>query len=463
MTDALVGATLAGKYRVKRAIGAGGMGAVYEGEHIEIGKRVAIKVMGSRFAAHPEMAERFRREARAASAVESDHIVQVFDVGQDADAGLYMVMEYLVGEDLQHRLESLGGPLPVADALDVGLQAARALAKAHAAGVVHRDLKPANLFLTTREDGTTHLKILDFGISKLMRDEPKTEEGPKGLTREGSVIGTPQYMSPEQAKGIAVDHATDIWSLGAVLYEALAGVGAYQEKESYELTIIQIVTTSAAPLSEIAPWVPAEVADVVHNALQHAKGMRLPDMGTFASQLKEAARITKDRVVVRPDPSRPSLSRSEVHSDTARLPTGAGLVVSRATSEPEGTATGAAPKAPSRFKWAMAAGGAALVAIAMAVIAMGARKTPVGPEAAAASPPPPTETPTAQAAPAVPSLTPLSLAPAETATATAPPPSASAKPATGHAVNARPPAKAAPSAAVKANGQYGGAGVSTTY
>src|SRR5689334_409997 len=146
------GIMIAGKYVVKRLLGQGGMGAVYEGEHVEIGKRVAIKVIDTRHAAHDELAARFRREARAASAVESDNIVQVFDVGHDPSAGLYMVMEFLTGEDLAQRLER-SGPLSVEEALALGTQAARALAKAHAAGVVHRDLKPANLFLVAREEG----------------------------------------------------------------------------------------------------------------------------------------------------------------------------------------------------------------------------------------------------------------------------------------------------------------------
>jgi serine/threonine-protein kinase len=228
-TRALVGTTIAGKYRLRSVLGVGGMGAVYEGEHLEIGKRVAIKVIDGRHAAYDEMAARFRREARAASAVESEHIVQVFDVGQDPAAGLYMVMELLSGEDLARRMERAGGSLPLEDVITIGVQAARALAKAHAAGVVHRDLKPANLFLVAREDGSLHVKILDFGISKLLRDEPESApQAAKALTREGAVIGTPQYMSPEQAQGLPVDSRTDVWSLAALLYEAIAGVPAYE-------------------------------------------------------------------------------------------------------------------------------------------------------------------------------------------------------------------------------------------
>ncbi len=289
--DAAIGATLAGKYSIRRLLGAGGMGAVYEGEHVEIGKRVAIKVIEPGRARSPEIAARFKREARAASKVESDHIVQVFDVGQDDAFGLYMVMEFLSGEDLSARLRR-ERRLEVPVAVAIALQASRALAKAHAAGVIHRDLKPANLFLTAREDGSIHAKILDFGISKLTSDEGGGQSitGQHGgaLTRQGVVIGTPQYMSPEQAQGLPLDHRTDIWSLGAVTYEALAGQSAYKELSTYEQTIIQIVMSLPRPLAEIAPWVPPELAAIVHDALTHDVTRRIQDCATFARRLADA-------------------------------------------------------------------------------------------------------------------------------------------------------------------------------
>ncbi len=289
----IVGTTLAGKYLVKRRLGAGGMGAVYEGEHVAIGKRVAIKVIHPMFAAAPEVAERFRREARAASLVESDGIVQVFDVGDDQAVGLYMVMELLQGEDLAQRLVR-EQRLPVPVALDVALQAARALAKAHAAGVVHRDLKPANLFLSRREDGTLQVKILDFGISKLTRDRgagsgDETARTSPQLTRVGGVIGTPQYMSPEQAQGLAVDARTDVWSLGSLLFEALAGRSVFEEKATYEQTIIQIVTRRPDALDAVAPWGPAAVARLVGEALTPELDSRLKDCAAFADRLARLA------------------------------------------------------------------------------------------------------------------------------------------------------------------------------
>ena len=325
---------IAGKYRIKRRIGAGGMGAVYEGEHVEIGKRVAIKVIEHQHAQSTELAARFRREARAASAVESEHIVQVFDVGQDERVGLYMVMELLAGEDLASRLEKAGGRIPVDEAVTLIAQAGRALGKAHAAGVVHRDLKPANLFLTTREDGSASVKILDFGISKLLRAE--TSDGPSGggktslLTREGAVMGTPMYMSPEQAQGLPVDARSDVWSLASVLYEAIAGRTAYEPRDTYEQMIVQIVTKRPRPLAEIAPWVPGAIAQVIEAALAHDVDARTGDAALFAKSLVAAARVPADSASAADAMGPPSSSQIVAEPTTRGAsppPTGTGVVV----------------------------------------------------------------------------------------------------------------------------------------
>jgi serine/threonine protein kinase len=189
----IVGTTVAGKYRIRRVVGSGSMGIVCEAEHLEIGKRLAIKVIDTSLAGMSDIAMRFRQEARAASLVESQHIVQVFDVGTDDKLGLYLVMEYLTGEDLAAAL-ARDKRFDVDDAVRIAVQVARGLAKAHEAGVVHRDLKPANIFLTEREDDDPLVKILDFGISKVI-DASRAESKLK-LTRAGTVVGTPQYMSP---------------------------------------------------------------------------------------------------------------------------------------------------------------------------------------------------------------------------------------------------------------------------
>ena len=286
MAETPIGATLAGKFLVKRLIGKGGMGAVYEGTHVEIGKRVAIKLIEPEHARSQDIASRFRQEARAASRVESDHIVQVFDVGQDPTFGLYMVMEYLTGEDVSTRLDK-DGHIEVKVAVDIAYQAARGLAKAHAAGVIHRDLKPANIFLTTRDDGLLTVKLVDFGISKVIAAEHEAHDPKRPITRFGSAVGTPQYMSPEQAQGQAIDQRTDVWALGACLYEMLSGKQAYQQLDTYEQTIFAIVLKRPPPLEEIAPWVPAPLVGLVAKALEHDMDLRIPDCGTFAKMLYE--------------------------------------------------------------------------------------------------------------------------------------------------------------------------------
>jgi serine/threonine protein kinase len=281
----IAGATIAGKYKIRRVVGAGSMGIVCEAEHLEIGKRLAIKIIDASLAGMKDIAMRFRQEARAASLVESHHIVQVFDAGADEDLGLYLVMEYLTGEDLAARLVREKRLAPDVS-VGIALQAARGLAKAHTAGVVHRDLKPANVFLVEREDDEPLVKILDFGISKVI--DASRVESKLRLTRAGTVVGTPQYMSPEQARGFSVDARTDVWALGLVLYEMLAGRPAYPELPTYEAFIIHLVSNPPDSLGTVAPWVPTPLARVVHQAIEHDLDARIPSCVELAKRLLEA-------------------------------------------------------------------------------------------------------------------------------------------------------------------------------
>ena len=383
MDQDLVGKTIAGNYLVKRLLGAGGMGAVFEGENIEIGKRVAIKVINASHAGSPEVAERFRREARAASKAESDNIVAVFDVGTDPVIGLYMVMEYLAGEDLAVRLQR-DRRIDVPLAVNIGVQAARALAKAHAAGVIHRDLKPANLFLTHRDDGALTVKILDFGISKLTSETrvAPASDAPRALTRAGAVVGTAQYMSPEQAQGLPIDLRTDVWSLGAVLYEILAGQPAYEEMPTYEQTIIQIVTRRPVALREVAPWVPPDLAAVVHAALTPEIDARLADCGVLARRLAAAGAGLDDghRRWNRPRPRRPSLLRPERTEGPRRAEGGQGANALLGAPPVATVARGAPPNTRAMtndgvtVRSSLRAGPArgAIAAVAVGVIVLGA-------------------------------------------------------------------------------------------
>ena len=216
--DALVGSVVAGKYRIDRVLGRGGMGAVFSATNTTIGKRVALKFLTREAARDKSATQRFQREAEAAGVIESEHIVHVFDSGTTEEGLPFLVMELLSGEDLRSRLQR-DGMLPVGEAVDITTQVLRGLVRAHAAGIIHRDLKPDNIFLCPRDDGSTLAKIVDFGISKLSHGRSA-----KTLTRRGTVLGTAYYMAPEQAQAAeGVDHRADLYGAGTILFEMLAG------------------------------------------------------------------------------------------------------------------------------------------------------------------------------------------------------------------------------------------------
>jgi serine/threonine-protein kinase len=265
----LLGTTLDGKYRIDRLLGAGAMGSVYEAQHASTGRRVAIKVISSGdLAANEKLVARFQREARAAGAIDTQHITQVLDAGVDRDSSLpFLVMEYLAGADLSALLKRLGKLAPDL-ALRIVAQACLGLQKAHDAGVVHRDIKPANLFLAERDAGEIVVKLLDFGIAKLTMEQAEDAES-AALTRTGSMLGSPLYMSPEQARGNTknIDSRADIWSLGVVLYQSLTGRTPWHEITALGELILAICQDPPRPVQELAPWVSDDVAAVVHKAL----------------------------------------------------------------------------------------------------------------------------------------------------------------------------------------------------
>ena len=227
----IVGTVIGERYQVSRVIGEGGMGRVYEGEHIEIGKRVAIKLLHPGYSRAPELVERFRREARSASRIGHPNIIDVTDSGTTELGQVFFVMELLEGHDLAHDLES-HVRLPVERAIPIAIQLTRALEAAHAAGIVHRDLKPENIFLVNRVGQTDFVKVLDFGIARSV-DIQGIKEG--RLTDPGMAMGTPEYMAPEQASGKSIDARADIYSVGAIMYEMLTGKPPHEGKNLMEL------------------------------------------------------------------------------------------------------------------------------------------------------------------------------------------------------------------------------------
>jgi len=268
------GALIDKKYKITKLLGAGAMGAVYEAEHTGTGRRVALKVIMGQFAKDEGLVARFHREARAAGSIETQHITQVLDTGFDKESELpFMVMEYLEGEDVQHLLKRTG-PIHPEIALRIVAQSCLGLQKAHEKHVVHRDIKPANLFLAKRDAGEVIIKLLDFGIAKIKMEQSQETES-AGLTKTGNMLGSPLYMSPEQARGArGIDHRTDIWSLGVVLYQALCGKTPFQHLTALGELIISICSEHPPALQERAPWVPPEVAAIAHKAMRHDPAQR---------------------------------------------------------------------------------------------------------------------------------------------------------------------------------------------
>jgi len=291
------GEILAGKYRVERVLGVGGMGVVVAATHLQLEERVAIKFLIKEALGSGEAVARFAREARAAVKIKSEHVARVIDVGTLETGAPYMVMEYLEGGDLSQVLASRG-PLPVEEAVEYVLQACEAIAHAHALGIVHRDLKPANLFLIRRPDGTNAIKVLDFGISKVMPG--KSSSSDNAMTRTRAVMGSPLYMSPEQmASTRDVDGRTDLWALGAILYELVAGQPPFNAETMPQLCAL-ILNGPTPSLRSTRPQVPPALDAVVQRCLEKDPKRRYSNIAEFASALGDfapkRARASIDRI-----------------------------------------------------------------------------------------------------------------------------------------------------------------------
>ncbi len=301
--DPLLGTLLQEKYEVVRPLGRGGMGTVYEGLHTLIGRRVAIKTLHPQYAEKPAVVERFQREARAATAIGNEHIIEVTDLGRLPDGGVFLVLELLEGTDLGALLDDRG-PQPVGRVAHVVSQMCEALTAAHAKGIVHRDLKPENVFLIQRGTDPWFVKVLDFGISKF-RD---SEHGAARMTQTGVPIGTPYFMAPEQAQGRKdVDHRADIYSLGVILFVALSGEHPF-EHESLAALFVKILSDPPPDLAALRPDLPPEIVALVHRMLEKDPAKRpqscaevrralAPFVDRDAPDLPGSARPSKARIV----------------------------------------------------------------------------------------------------------------------------------------------------------------------
>jgi serine/threonine protein kinase len=340
----LTGVEVDGRYRVIELIGEGGMGKVYLAEHIEIGKRVALKVLHPSYSRMPDLVERFRREARAASKIGHPNIVDVTDSGTTAEGSVYFVMEYLEGVELGSVIEREGA-LDIARALKISGQICRALAAAHAQGIVHRDLKPENVYLIARDGAADVVKVLDFGIAKTTEAEAARE---RRLTSPGMAMGTPEYMSPEQAAGRAADARCDIYALGAIMYEMTTGMPPYSGDNFMEI-LTKKATQDPPPPTSVRKDIPSQVSDLVIAAMARNPDDRPQSMEKLEYELNKClsgrgvavAQIlgmttdanvvatlnpglsmrVADEGIVKP-PAQPQPIRAATHSGVSQLPHG---------------------------------------------------------------------------------------------------------------------------------------------
>jgi eukaryotic-like serine/threonine-protein kinase len=347
-----IGQLLAGKYRIERVLGEGGMGVVVEAHDLALERRVAIKFLLPDFIKHAEAKARFTREARAAAKIQSEHVARVIDVSTLETGAPYMVMEFLEGSDLGQTIETTG-PLSIEDTALYVIQACEALAEAHAHGIVHRDLKPANLFLAQQAGGSCKIKVLDFGISKVLT---ATDPGLLGsLTRTSSMMGSPLYMSPEQMKSARdVDHRTDIWALGVILYESLTGTPPFLGGSIPEISA-KILLEDPRPIHELVPSIPQALSDLTARALAKMPDQRFENVGDLALALLPFAPMRARGNVERIVRVLTSAGMSQGLS-LANVP--AGAATGEATLEGLGLALGAPlepqPDAPKRKQGTLA-------------------------------------------------------------------------------------------------------------
>ncbi|KYF69079.1 serine/threonine-protein kinase, partial [Sorangium cellulosum] len=348
------GELIAAKYRVERVVAIGGMGVVLAARNEDLDQKVAIKILRQDALANQEAVARFLREARTAARLQGEHVARVFDVGTTESGVPFMVMEFLTGLDLQQVIDT-HGPLPIQDAVDYVLQALEAVAEAHAAGVVHRDIKPSNLFLAEHADGTRHIKVLDFGISKGQGLDSPAEPG---LTSTKQVMGSPGYMSPEQMMAPrTVDGRADVWSFGVLLYTLVTGEPPFQG-ETVAAVMANILHQPVPRLRDKRSDAPASLERIVARCLEREVGARYANVAKLAQALEPIGS------------SFAKLSTSRIQSAIgAASPAGQTLLNSKAAEDSDRLSgaswTHTSSRRRSRRRLLVAAGAAALLASAV--------------------------------------------------------------------------------------------------
>ncbi len=272
------GTIIAGRFQVESKLGEGGMGAVYRATNIATGRWVALKAMHPEYALKKEVVRRFMREAKAATAIRHPNVIEILDVVEAEGGEPVMVMELLDGEPLDDLLTRMG-PLPLGEVARIMTPVISAVGAAHGLGIIHRDLKPENIFLARGPDGGRLPKVLDFGIAKVLDPNQINELATKsGATRTGSMLGTPHYMSIEQACGEKdIDHRTDVWSLGIILYNMLSGQRPY-DGDNYGQILRALMTTTPPPIEKLVPGLPADIVDIVNRCTARTRDERPKDL-----------------------------------------------------------------------------------------------------------------------------------------------------------------------------------------
>ena len=290
----MIGQTIS-HYRILERLGGGGMGVVYRAQDTRLDRTVALKFLPLEWSQDSVLRERFSREARAASGLDHPHICTIFDVGESPQGQLFIAMAFCPGETLKQRIQR--GPMPADEAARFAIQIAEALEAAHEANIVHRDIKPANILLTDRDE----VKIVDFGLAKLA--------GEAAVTRQGSVVGTPAYMSPEQANGEEVDPRSDVWALGAVLYEMLAGRRAFAADHERAI-LLAITTKDPTPVESVRPEISAELTRIVRRCLKRDPAKRYQSASEVLADLRRfRGESTPAEIVTQSLPSASGLRR----------------------------------------------------------------------------------------------------------------------------------------------------------
>jgi len=314
-TDPLVGRTLDEKYYVEERLGSGGMGKVYRARHLSMDRPVAIKFLRQRFSEDEAARTRLLTEARAAVALRHSNAVSVTDFGQTVEGWVYIVMELLEGRTLREIL-SREAPLETARATSIMLQASDAVAAAHQAGIIHRDLKPSNILITQSADQPAVVKVFDFGIAKFFAGN---DDDANDLAQTNTVIGTPRYMSPEQHSGNELTPATDVYSLGVILYEMLTGMVPFSGSTPAEIAQKHVNDTPHSP-REVVAAIPEDVERIVLHALEKQPSDRPPNAAEFRRDLLETAnRLGLEHQAIESAPDIETLRDSGVESPSGRL------------------------------------------------------------------------------------------------------------------------------------------------